>query len=69
MAQKRATTGTGKAYSNRPAKGTGPSVSKKRVTSRPKQGYKMVELTNKQAAKYLGAEGPKKTSPVKKRGK
>ncbi len=34
-----------------------------------KAARKNVELTTKQAAKYLGAEGPKKSAPVKKRGK
>ena len=34
-----------------------------------KAARKNVELTTKQAAKYLGAEGPKKSSPVKKRGR
>ena len=58
MAAKRATTGTGKAYSNRPAKGSGPGASSKRVASRPKKGYTMSKDTK---ANRVGAEGPKKS--------
>ncbi len=63
MAQKRATTGTGKAYSNRPARGTGPSIGSKRVATRPKKGTTMYKDTK---ANRVGAEGPKKSMPRKK---
>ena len=65
MAAKRATTGTGKAYSNKPAKttrgGQPDSYKGHRSTSRPKAGFKLVK-----DARAMGAEGPKKSSPAKK---